>query len=105
MYLDRSYSSGTHQRYSAKRLLRPVNFFLVAPQAKRVAIIGDFNEWQPESHPMKRQVDGSWALQVPLHHGHHRYQFLVDGQPILDPRAHGFARTAKHERVSIVAVS
>jgi 1,4-alpha-glucan branching enzyme len=105
MYSDRLYSRGAHHRYSAKRMLRPVNFYCIAPEATQVALIGDFNQWQPDAHPMKRGVDGSWVLQVPLHHGHHRYKFLVDGEPRLDPRAHGTARTAKHERVSVIAVS
>jgi len=86
-------------------MVKPVNFYCVAPEATRVALIGEFNQWQADAHPMERQPDGSWALQVPLHHGHHRYQFLVDGEPRLDPRAHGIARITKHEQVSVIAVS
>ncbi|MBM3881529.1 MAG: glycoside hydrolase family 13 [Verrucomicrobia bacterium] len=92
-------------RYSAKRMLKPINFFCAAPGAGRVAVVGDFNEWNPEAHPMLRQPDGSWAIQVQIHHGHHHYQFLVDGQPMLDPRAQGVARNARNERVSLIAVS
>lgn len=86
-------------------MAKPVNFFCVAPAAKRVALVGDFNEWQPEAHPMVRQPDGSWHLAVPLHHGHHHYLFLVDGRPALDPRATGVARNPRHERVSLLSVS
>jgi 1,4-alpha-glucan branching enzyme len=92
-------------RYSAKRMLKPVNFFCSAPEAQQVSVIGDFNEWRPEANPMRRQPDGGWATQVPLHHGHHLYLFLVDGQPLLDPRAQGYARNAHNERVSMIAVS
>jgi len=35
----------------------------------------------------------------------HRYQFLVDGKPVLDPRGTGMARDERYERVSLVAVS
>ena len=86
-------------------MAKPVNFFCLAPEAKLVAVVGDFNDWRPNLHPMQRQADGSWQLQIPLHHGHHHYTFLVDGQPVLDPRAMGVARNEKNERVSLIAVS
>jgi hypothetical protein len=54
---------------------------------------------------MKRQPDGGWTAQVPLTHGHHHYQFLVDGVPTLDPRAQGMARNEKNEKVSLIPVS
>ena len=54
---------------------------------------------------MKRQPDGAWLIQVQLNHGHHHYRFVVDGKPVLDPKANGVARDAKGERVSLIAVS
>jgi len=42
---------------------------------------------------MRRQPDGGWVLQVPLHHGHHLYQFLVDGTPVLDPKPRAWDAT------------
>jgi 1,4-alpha-glucan branching enzyme len=96
---------GVRQKYSAKNMAKPINFFCVAPQARSVCLVGDFNDWQPGAHPMARQPDGSWHVVVPIHHGHHRYQFLVDGKPTLDPRATGLARNEKNERVSLMAVS
>jgi len=92
-------------RYSAKRMSKPVNFVCVAPNARKVYLTGDFNAWSSESHPMQRQPDGAWLLQVPLHHGHHQYRFLVDGRPVLDPRASGIARDHRGERSSLIAVS
>ena len=86
-------------------MAKPINFFCMAPDAEAVSVIGDFNDWRPNAHPMQRQTDGSWQLQVPLYHGHHHYQFLVDGQSMLDPRAMGIARNEKNERVSLIAVS
>ncbi|MBK9138052.1 MAG: isoamylase early set domain-containing protein [Verrucomicrobia bacterium] len=86
-------------------MAKPVNFFCFAPEAREVSVIGEFNGWQAGAHPMRRQPDGSWFVQIPLHHGHHLYQFLVDGQPTLDPRAQGIARNAANERVSMIAVS
>ena len=84
---------------------KPINFFCVAPKAEKVYLVGDFNSWKPGTNPMERQTDGSWQLQLPLHHGHHHYHFLVDGTPRLDPKAMGVARNERNERVSLIAVS
>lgn len=92
-------------RYSAKRMSKPINFVCVAPVAKRVCLVGDFNGWNPESTPMARQPDGAWLVQVLLHHGHHQYRFIVDGKAVLDSRASGVARDHNGERASLIAVS
>lgn len=107
MHRSRSNSnSPSHlDRYSAKKMAKPVNFICMAPTARQVTLIGDFNDWDPAAYPMKRQPDGAWLLQVPLHHGHHHYQFLVDGKPTLDAKAQGIARNEKNEKVSLIAVS
>ena len=88
-----------------KRVSKPVNFIFQAPGAAQVSVIGDFNGWSPEAHPMKRQPDGAWMAQITLSHGHHQYLFLADGQAYLDPRAQGITRTANGERVSLLAIS
>jgi 1,4-alpha-glucan branching enzyme len=105
MHVTHSYTTGPLHRYSAKKMAKPINFRCQAPQARAVSIIGEFNHWDPAVHLMQRQPDGSWYLQIPLHHGHHRYLFLIDGVPTLDPRAPGVARNEKGERVSLLAVS
>ena len=84
---------------------KPINFFFAAREAESVYLMGDFNGWSPSSHPMQRRVDGWWFLQVPLTHGHHQYQFLVDGVPTLDPHATGVTRNERYEQVSLIAVS
>jgi len=100
-----SHSVGGGSRYSAKNNLRPTNFLFFAPKAKHVSVVGDFNNWSANTHPMKRQPDGGWTAQVPLTHGHHRYAYLVDGAMTLDPRATGAARNENNEKVSLIAVS
>lgn len=92
-------------RYSAKRVSKPVNFICHAPGARQVSVIGDFNGWQPNAHPMKRQPDGAWMVQVNLTNGHHQYVFYVDGQSFLDPRAQGTTQNQEGQRVSLLAIS
>ncbi len=57
------------------------------------------------STPMHRMPDGHWMASLELSHGHHRYVFLVDGEPQLDPNATGIARDDRNQRVSLIAVS
>jgi 1,4-alpha-glucan branching enzyme len=100
----RNHSHLHPEHYSAKLLPKLINFVCVAPLARRVTLVGDFNDWQPEAFPMKRQPDGNWALQIALGYGAHHYQFLVDGKPVLDPTAQGVARNESDEKVSLVEV-
>jgi 1,4-alpha-glucan branching enzyme len=93
------------QAYSAKNVIKPVIFLCWAPDATQVQLVGDFNDWDPSSHPMHRQIDGGWRLEVPLNHGHHHYLFLVDGHQTLDPNAQGIARDHQGNKVSLLAVS
>jgi len=94
-------------RHSAKRLMHAVNLFCDAPQAKGVSVVGSFNDWQPEAAPMKKMPDGRWMIHLELHHGHHRYLFLADGHPMLDPRAQCAVRDSNRwgEKASVIAVS
>jgi 1,4-alpha-glucan branching enzyme len=84
---------------------KPINFICLAPQATSVCLAGDFNHWHPANLPMEKTFDGSWRLTIPLRHGSHHYQFLVDGQPQNDDRAHGISRNSRGERVSLIQVS
>jgi hypothetical protein len=64
-----------------------VKFVFVAPSATNVALVGDFNGWNPDSTPMKR-TGGTWTVTVPLRTGRHLYSFVVDGtQWLPDPSA------------------
>jgi len=47
--------------------------------AKKVALCGDFNEWNPKTHSMKKKKDDSFYLDVYLPSGRdYRYKFFVD---------------------------
>ncbi|MEX2153173.1 MAG: isoamylase early set domain-containing protein [Gemmatimonadaceae bacterium] len=67
---------------------RAVRFVLIAPQAARVSVVGDFNGWDSDATPAVRQPDGAWTTYVPLRPGRHVYSFIVDGKHIVnDPAA------------------
>ena len=66
----------------------PTRFVLVAPDARRVALVGDFNLWDPAAAPMRRVGNGGlWELDVDLPAGRHVYAFVVDGDITADPAA------------------
>ncbi len=68
---------------------RAVKFVLIAPQAARVSLVGDFNGWDASANPMVTQgVKGMWTVFVPLQPGLHTYTFVVDGTHfVADPTA------------------
>jgi 1,4-alpha-glucan branching enzyme len=57
-----------------------VRFAVWAPNAQRVSVVGDFNGWNADAHPMRpRGSTGVWECHVDgLRHGF-RYKFAVDG--------------------------
>ena len=58
---------------------RRVTFSIEAPSAEKVTLTGDFNEWNADKHPMKKQGNGLWNKTVMLQPGKYEYKFLVDG--------------------------
>jgi 1,4-alpha-glucan branching enzyme len=66
-----------------------VRFVLVAPGARHVTLVGDFNAWAKESTPLvAAAVEGVWSVSVPLLPGRHEYAFVVDGERwVVDPMA------------------
>lgn len=68
---------------------RAVKFVLIAPQAARVSVVGDFNGWDAKATPMTTHgPDGTWTVYVPLRPGLHTYSFVVDGTHFVpDPAA------------------
>jgi hypothetical protein len=58
-----------------------VQFVLVAPQASTVAVVGDFNDWDPGRTPLQATAGGGvWSVNLPLRAGPHQYAFVVDGK-------------------------
>ncbi len=66
-----------------------VQFVFIAQGAASVALVGDFNDWEATSTPMRPAMQGGlWSVALPLPPGRHRYAFLIDGSHWLpDPAA------------------
>lgn len=57
-----------------------VQFVLVAPTARKVAVVGDFNGWDPThaAYQAHHRGGGVWSVTARVPVGHHRYSFVVD---------------------------
>jgi len=69
-------------------------FSLSAPQAQSVFTAGDFNQWNPSLHPMKRDDKGIWRISLALNPGQYEYRFFVDGEWQNDPHCGPFVENS-----------
>ena len=67
-----------------------IRFYLEAPSASQVALVGDWNDWDAEADFLRdAEGDGIWEAEIRLIPGReYRYQFFIDGKEwIADPGA------------------
>ncbi|MBS1706630.1 MAG: alpha amylase N-terminal ig-like domain-containing protein [Armatimonadetes bacterium] len=63
--------------------------FVPKSEAKRISVVGQFNQWDQSRHPMALTKDGkTWSAEIQIQPGVYQYLFCVDGrQWIPDPSA------------------
>ena len=66
---------------------KKVRFNLYAPEAERVFLAGDFNNWDVKNLLMKKDNKGTWEASFTLPPGRYEYRFWVDGVWYDDPNA------------------
>lgn len=83
-----------------------VTFVFRAPGASRVALVGDFNAWDPDATPLRRAALGdAWTAEVRLPRGLHVYAFVIDGSEWTpDPSAPLAPESSYGRRNSVVVV-
>jgi len=54
-----------------------VVFRVWAPHAQRVSIIGSFNDWSSDRHPMQTEENGNWYAEVAEAHMGDQYKYLL----------------------------
>jgi 1,4-alpha-glucan branching enzyme len=63
------------------------SLFTYEGPAQSVCISGDFNQWSPDSHCLRRQK-GVWRIHLMLPVGVYRYAFVINGRDwVVDPKA------------------
>lgn len=60
------------------------NFSVFAPDARVVSLVGDFNNWLDNRHPMQKNENGVWFVTVPLKKGEYSYKFNIDNVWVVD---------------------
>jgi len=65
----------------------PTQFVYDGP-ARRVVLVGDFNNWDEQANALEREPGSSlWSVTVPIQRGRHIYAFLVDSVWTVDKHA------------------
>jgi len=83
-----------------------VQFVISAPDARTVALAGDFNEWDPSIQLDDLDGDGLWSGRVALEPGVHEYMFVIDGSEWRpDPNAISYSDDGFGQRNSVLAVT
>ncbi len=99
-------AEGTHQDLSACLgavpmtidNVRGVRFAVWAPNARRVSVVGDFNQWDGRRHPMRfRHGPGVWELFVPrlVVGALYKYELVARSGEVLPLKADPVARASE----------
>ena len=108
-------SEGTHLQLWRTLGARPIThegadgvvFAVWAPAARRVSVIGDFNDWDGRRHPMRRRgTTGVWELFLPGLAAGLRYKFEIapagGGLPLSKSDPMGLGADLRPDNCSIV---
>ena len=87
--------------------VRQIQLQLAAPASSRVAVVGDFNDWDPAGTPLRPTADpGVWTVELRLRPGRYHYSFLLDGrQWVRDPAEPPAAESDFGTPMSVLTVS
>ena len=65
---------------------REIKFYITRKDCAKLAVVGSFNSWNPNTSPMSKTDDGKWETTVILSPGKYSYKFLIDNKiRISDP--------------------
>ncbi len=89
----RAVAAGLRERFGAleEAPLSPcfdeqgVHFIFYDRRARQVAVVGDFNDWNPAAAPMQNSKPWQWRATLPQPApGRYHYKFLIDGERWMD---------------------
>lgn len=66
-----------------------VDFVFFRPDAQRVFLAGDFNDWREDELVMARAIDGHWTARMRLPAGEFKFRYCADGAWYTDYAAFG----------------
>ena len=63
-----------------------VTFAISAPEATKVTLVGDFNDWDVTTTSLKKLKNGTFKVVLDLDTDKsHEYKYVVDGEYLNDP--------------------
>ena len=69
-----------------------VTFSLPAEDAKKVSVVGSFNNWNAKKAPLKKLKNGTFKGTLDLESGaSHEFKYVVDGVYVNDEAADAYA--------------
>lgn len=72
-----------------KSVQAKITFEFTAPEKKEVSLVGNFNQWNSQANPMKKDKKGIWKVAISLAPGRYEYRFVADGNWENDPSCSG----------------
>ena len=79
------------KQYLKSKPVCKVTFTVPAKKAKKVAVVGDFNKWNPKTGQLKKLKNGSFKGVVDLKKGNrYEFKYLVDDTFVNEEQADGF---------------
>lgn len=68
-----------------------IRFVWSGKNAGTIFLVGDFNQWNETSHPLRRRETRDFELELEIPPGKYRFKYLVDGVWWNDPDAEEYA--------------
>ncbi len=78
-----------------------------ASQVKSIAVVGDFNDWDPNRNPLlDDNNDGIWTATLQLEPGRYEYMFIIDGQKwVPDPAAYRYVSDGFGNKNAVIEIN
>ncbi|MDD5067922.1 MAG: hypothetical protein PHF84_12830 [bacterium] len=87
------------------KLKNGYNFSVLAPRAKYVSLVGDFNNWLDNRHPMEKNEFGVWSITIALKKGVYSYKFNIDGAWVIDQNNSQIVKDSLGDRRSLIEIT
>ena len=79
------------KQYLKTKPVCKVTFTVEASEAKKVEVVGDFNNWKPKKASLKKLKNGTFkgTLEIPKENKY-EFKYLIDGAYVNEPQADGY---------------
>ena len=79
------------KQYLKSKPVCKVTFTVPAEDAKKVAVVGDFNDWKPKGSLLKKLKNGTFkgTIELPKEKTY-EFKYLIDGSYFNDSEADGY---------------